>query len=297
MQAYAQQFTRAPEIALKATTHAYQLTLGVYADTPMHPRLIEARLLYGRALGLAGELAQSVEQLSHAVRDAATVFGPTSRMVGFFSEPLARFQTEAGEIDGAIESSGRSAAIVAGHSQPDSFRSAVAVHARGSALLAARRLDEALPDLARASTILQNHFPTTNEFRRTFQTDYALALALARQPAEAERIIAPFVSDDTTSRTLYVMGVISRAKHDYRDALRLQQRALAILPGGRRTDVDRMRALTEVGLNLNALGQPDQAVAFLREALTLSERAQTHTSPARDEILAGLSASLSRPRN
>ena len=90
---------------------------------------------------------------------------------------------------------------------------------------------------------------------------------------------------------------------DYRAALRFQQRALTVLGGGRRTDIDRMRALTEIGLNLDALGQPEQSIAFLREALTLSQRAQTHMSPGRAEILAGLdhaqaamSASLSRLR-
>jgi hypothetical protein len=41
-------------------------------------------------------------------------------------------------------------------------------------------------------------------------------------------------------------------------------------------------------VNLRALGRPEQAIAFLREALALSERAQTHMSPARADILAGL---------
>ena len=65
-------------------------------DTPKHPRIIEGRLLYGRALGEAGEPARGVEQLAQAVSDAAEVFGPSSRMVGFFSLPLAEFQLETG---------------------------------------------------------------------------------------------------------------------------------------------------------------------------------------------------------
>jgi hypothetical protein len=81
-------------------------------------------------------------------------------------------------------------------------------------------------------------------------------------------------------------------KPDYRAAIRLQQRALTVLPGGKSSDIDRMRALTEIGLNEQALGQPEQAIAFLREALALSERAQTHTSRARAEILAGLNRSM-----
>jgi tetratricopeptide (TPR) repeat protein len=221
-------------------------------------------------------------------------------MVGFFSEPLARFQTDAGEVEAAIDSSRRAVAIVATQSQPDSFRTAVALHARGAALLAARRLEDALPDLAQATAIVQARFPATNEFRRTYQMDYALAIALAGRPREAESLVVPFVPDQDVapaSRPLYVMGVIRRRSHDYRAALRFQQRALTVLPGGTHTEIDRMRALTEVGLDLQALGQPAQAVAFLREALTLCERAQPYPGPARAEILAGLrTASASRSR-
>src|SRR5262249_11935232 len=153
-----------------------------------------------------------------------------------------------GEIDDAIDSSRRAAAIVATHSQADSFRNATALHARGAALLAARRLDEALPDLAQATAIVSAHFPTTNEYRRPYQAHHALALALAGRPKEAEPIVAPFVTA-TESRPLYVMGVINRRQQDYRAALQCQQRALTMMPGGRSTEIDRMRALTEIGLD------------------------------------------------
>jgi len=286
--AYAQQFTRTPEHALQSTERAYRSMLEVCAETPTHPRAIEGRLLYGRALGLAGELPRGVEHLAQAVNDAATVFGPTSRMVGFFSEPLARFQTEAGDIDAALLSSQRAVAIVAGHSQPDSWRMAVALHAHGAALLAARRIDEALPDLARATTIVQGRFSTTNEFRRTYQTDYALAVALSAHPADAEPLVAPFLP---ASRPLYVLGVMHRRTNNARAALDDEQRALTALPAGKSAEIDRMRIFTEIGLDLQALGHADQANAYLRDALAISERVQTHDSPARAEITAALRAS------
>ena len=107
-------------------------------------------MLYGRALGEAGEPARSVEQLAQAVSDAAEVFGPSSRMVGFYSVPLARFQLEMGRC----EKRWRAAPGGGDHRwthEPDSFRYAAAIHQRGAALPAARRADEALPDLTRAS--------------------------------------------------------------------------------------------------------------------------------------------------
>ena len=60
--------------------------------------------MYGRALAEAGRLTEGVEQLTQAVDDAARMFGPTSRMVGFFSVPLVKFPVQSGRIDEALES-------------------------------------------------------------------------------------------------------------------------------------------------------------------------------------------------
>ena len=87
----------------------------------------------------AGHLADGVEQLTLAVNDAAEVFGPSSRMVGFFSVPLAAFQLEAGEIRDALASSRKSFEIVSEHSRPGSVRYAAVLQSRGAALLSARR--------------------------------------------------------------------------------------------------------------------------------------------------------------
>jgi serine/threonine-protein kinase len=92
IRAHVYQVSRAPEEALRAAESAYRTAMGVFADAPRHPRIIEGRLLYGRALGAAGDAVQGVAQLSQAVSDAAEVFGPESRMVGTFSVRLAELQ-------------------------------------------------------------------------------------------------------------------------------------------------------------------------------------------------------------
>ena len=136
------------------------------ADSPKHPRTIEGRLLYGRALGETGEAARSVEELTQAVRDASDVFGPSSRMVGFYSHPLAGSLIETGQVDEAIESARRAVDIVALHTTPRSFRYAAVVNQRGRALLAARRPEEALPDLTYAVDTLRRTFPTGHALTR-----------------------------------------------------------------------------------------------------------------------------------
>ena len=112
--AYVYQYSREPDASLPAAEEAYRLTRQVFRDSPKHPRTIEGRLLYGRALSEAGDMARSVDELAQAVRDGAEVFGPSSRMVGFYSLPLADAQAETGRIEDAIATARMAVDIVAG---------------------------------------------------------------------------------------------------------------------------------------------------------------------------------------
>jgi serine/threonine-protein kinase len=291
---YAYQYSRSPEVALKAAESAYFTALAVYRDVPKHPRIIEGRLLYGRALSEAGEPARSVEQLAQAVSDAAGVFGPSSRMVGFFSLPLAQSQLETGQIAESLENSRKAVEIIARHTRPQSFRYAAALHHRGAALLAARRAEEALPDLTRARVTLQETISATHTVTRWFQADEALALALAGRPREAQQLIEAILPqpgqpiDQSAAKALYVMGVSRRIAGDARSGLQFERRALESTRRERSTDLRRMKTLTEVGFALLDLQQPAQAVTPFEEALALSHRIQTQMAPDRADILVGL---------
>jgi len=294
IRAYAYQFSRRPDDALAAARSAYVNALRVFRDVPNHPRTIEGRLLYGRALGEAGEHVRGVEQLTQAVREAADVFGPSSRIVGFFSVPLAEFQMETGQIAEAIANSGRAVDIIAQHTTPQSFRYAAAIHQRGAALLAARRPADALPDLARATETLRQTLPAGHEVTRWCQADEALALARAGRHREAQALIEPLLPtagsaiDALGSNALYIMGVTRRLGGDFDGALRVERKAVESFAQAPSADIRRMRALTELGLTLLDLERPDEAKVPLEQALTLSRRSQSHESPDRTEILEGL---------
>jgi serine/threonine-protein kinase len=189
MRALVYQYSRSPAEALRAAEIAYHNARAAFHDSPQHPRTIEGRLLYGRALAAAGQTARGVEQLKQAVDDAAAVFGPSSRMVGFFSVSLAKLQLEAGQIAESLETSNKAVDIIGRHTNPRSFRFADAIHLRGAALLAAGRPHEALPDLARAAETLGQTMSPEHALTRQFQADHALALALAAQtPLAAARL-------------------------------------------------------------------------------------------------------------
>ena len=294
MRAYTYQFSREPDESLRAAESAYRHVRQVYRDSPKHPRTIEGQLLYGRALNEAGEASRSVEELTQAVRDAADIFGPSSRMVGLYSLPLASAQVETGQVADAVDSARRAVDIMALHTTPQSFRYAAAVNQRGVALLAARRPHEALPDLTRAAETLQRTFPPGHAVTRWFQADLVLALARGGRHQEAQVLAQTLVPPSgappgrSATKAIYAMGVATRLAGDARTALRLQQEALQRIAPGPSVDRDRMRALTEAGLALLDLAKPAQAAASLEEALTLSRRSQTHTAPDRADILEGL---------
>ena len=292
--AYVYQYSREPDASLPAAEEAYRLTRQVFRDSPKHPRIIEGRLLYGRALSEAGNMVQSVEELAQAVRDGAEVFGPSSRMVGFYSLPLAEAQAETGRVDDAIATARTAVNIVAGHARPESFRYAAAIHQRGVALLAARRAAEALPDLTRAADALQRTFPPGHAVTRWFQADLVLALARAGRNREAQDLAKTLVpasgppSGRSAIKALYALGVARRLAGDAFGAFHAQEEALRWIGPEPSLDRDRMRALTESGLALLDLGRPTQAAASLEHALTLSRRFQLPAAPDRVEILAGL---------
>ena len=251
-------------------------------------------MLYGRALGEAGQPARSVEELTQAVSDAAEVFGPSSRMVGFYSVPLAESQLETGQITEALERSRIAVDIIAQHTKPQSFRYAAAIHQRGAALLAARRADEALPDLSRTTEILRLTLPAGHEVTRWFAADHGLALARAGRHRQAQELIEGLLPtpgspvDTPGSKALYAMGVAKRLAGDASGALRFQQQALQTIVPGRSAELRRMRGLTEIGLTLLDLARPDEAARSLEQALILCRQLQTHTAPDRTDILDGL---------
>lgn len=145
--------------------------------------------MYGRALAAAGHLREGVERLTLAVEDAAEVFGPSSRMVGFFSVPLVKYQVQSGRIEQALETSRTALEIIGQHSALDSFRYASALHARGVALVAADRAAEALPLLTRAAETLRRQGPAPHDAMREWMADQSLALAKLGQYEETENVV------------------------------------------------------------------------------------------------------------
>jgi len=294
LRAYVYYFSRDPRTALSAAERAFRAVQTFYRAVPLHPRVIEGRYLFGRALAGAGDAEQGVHELEQAVAEAAQILGPSSRKVGVILFPLVQAQIDTGRVAEAVASGRRAADIIAREAEAASIRLATALHAYGAALLAARREDAAIPELERAVAIVRRGLPVGHQTTRTMEADLGLALARAGRPREAQALLerppsaAGTQPDLADSRVLHATSVAARLAGVPVDALRFGQLALERTPPERSADIPRMRALTAMGLAWLDLGKPDEAIEALARALRMSRALQSHASPDRTDILVGL---------
>ena len=305
LRAYVCYFSRDARTALSTAERAFRAVQTFYREVPMHPRVIEGRYLFGRALAGAGEAEQGVHELEQAADDAGRILGPSSRKVGVILFPLVQAQIDTGRVAEAIASGRRAADIIAREAEPRSIRMATALHAHGAALLAARRANAAISLLDQAVAIVRGGLPAGHETTRTMEADLGLALARAGRPNEAATLLLERLPSSTgpqpdraDSRVFHALSVARRLAGIPMEALRFGQRALQRTSPDTSGDRQRMRALTAVGLARLDLGDPSEAVASLEQALQLSQRMQAQASPDRTDILVGLARAeiaLGRP--
>jgi len=287
-------FGKKPELALETAVAAVRRATAAGGGNPRHPRVIEARSVHGRALAEAGRVTEAVEVLSRAVADASELFGPSAMMVGFFLQNLSRIEVDAGEPRRALVHSERALEILGEHAGRDSYTYAAGLGARASALLAARRAVEALPDLSSAiETFSKRHGPT-HERVLLARALRARALGYLGREREARAEIEQVVSRETATpegpkaETLYTLGLLGRLAGAHDEALRSQQEASSRIPPGPRQGLLRMRVLTEIGIGQVELGRHAEAAGSLQQAIDVYREVQGKVSPDRADALVAL---------
>jgi tetratricopeptide (TPR) repeat protein len=214
-------------------------------------------------------------------------------MVGYFSGNLARDQLEAGRIGPALENIDRSLRILAESVEADSYTYAAGLYTRGSALLAARRVSEALPVLTSSLEKLERALGPEHERTHAAQVQRGLALAYSGKTSEASQQLEALIARRRAAgqallQPLHALGVVQRLTGNRDAALRLQQESLAAILEGPRAGLERIPVLVEVGLNQVELGRDAGALTALQEALALMKAVQMPPTPIRADALVGL---------
>jgi hypothetical protein len=141
LKALALQFTDDYQGALSAAHQALAANLELY--DARHATVLDARGLYGRALGNLGRSDDAVRELKIVVEQAHALTGVDSPMVAFYSADIARFQYDADYMLDSLKHAERSLELLSRMAEPTSITVLIARKHVGRALLGLRRLAEA----------------------------------------------------------------------------------------------------------------------------------------------------------
>ena len=284
-----------PEDVLRTAEHALRLATALYGEESQHPRMINVRDVYGRALSRAGRVPEGVQQLQRAMADAIEVFGPQSETVGFLAENLGRYQRQRGEIAAAIGNFDRALDIHGKHVSRASFTYLSPLTARGIALLSARRGEAALRDLTEAAQGLRSSFGAEHEETLIAEFQRALALAYTGRADDSRKAFEPVLQQYRSKyrdpvylpyRALSAAGASLRLAGEPAAALALHEEALRSLGADAGGSPQRIPILADLALDHLELGEPQRALTLLEEVRS-KERPGSMT-PARADLLVGL---------
>ena len=284
------QFGLPPEEGLKVAESTYDYVMKVLHDRPRHALALDMRATYARALSRNGRFREVIPVLEGVVRDARDLFGPSSQMVGYFSSGLSEAYAEIGRFEPAFEAVDTHVRVLSALTSTASADAGAGMMRRGMIALSARRNQQALTDLVRSKAILGSTLGDKHPATILAQARHILAASRAGQFDAArgaiERLETPppmFVA-----RVGYYVGMALRVMGDTDLALVRQKSALAALGTNEKAERERMRILTELGLNQLDAGQLDDAESSFRTALPLFDQFQDVVTPARADALGGL---------
>ena len=284
------------DLARDSGERAYRLAIAVHGETPPHPRVIEARSMYARALAVTGDLPRGIQMLEAALADSRTLLGPKNQHAGMLAQNLVGYRLDVGELELADANAAEALAILAEYFAPDSLNHAMLVHTRAQTQLARRRAATALTLATQAAGSFDRLVGAGHEVTVGARTTVALALMLegrldaAAREIDAVALHAAALAPATAlqARVALARGTIARARADPAAALQhLQPLADSSNPSPK-WQRERMRAWAQIGLVQLDQGAPAQAVVSFERSLKEFERLETRVTPAHADALVGL---------
>ena len=282
--ALAYEYTHQPARAKAAAEQALHFARQAHAADAQHPAVIQARAVLARALGELGELQAAIEQLEQAARDTAARFGPTAFEVAFHTLNTVKYLVESGEVARAQEAAAAAEKIFGLRASPGTYFVAASRASHAMTLLMARRAEVALPEIEPALAEIDRLLGPKHPTARRAREDLALAHLYLGQAEQAEHVLQAIEQAQADGRPAWryrhLRSLAARLRGDADSAVRHGHATLAAI-SGQRADIDRMRALPNLGLSLADAGEYAQAKSACDEAITLLARFQSRISADR----------------
>ncbi|HEY8508484.1 MAG TPA: protein kinase [Steroidobacteraceae bacterium] len=288
-------FARNWNEALQVAQHAHEVAQRAFRNNPRHPVAIESRATYAKALAANGHPAEAIPMLKGAIDDLASVFGASSKEVGFYTGELVLYQWRAGEILSSLQSSDLVLQILGSIAEQGSYTHGAAHSLKGVSLLHARRGEQALPLLTTAAQSMKQALGESHPRSMVARANLALAAAYAGDlksaRAQVEELLKELQvtkADRSHARTFYATGVVHRMAGDYTTAVGLQQQALELIGRDTEMELERLEALIESGIASVEGGELSEGLRLLEDAHPSLQRLQTQMTPLQAEALVAI---------
>ena len=182
---YTKKFTQSRD----AAKNAYQAAVARFGATPPHPRVIEAKTTYGRALADTGELAAGIAMIDAAIADLRTLTGPDALQAGIFLQNLVAYRIDLGELALAESNAAEALRIISAQVEPESVTFAFTLTSHALARLARRDAGAALDGIQSRHTDPRTGAGRGARSTLLARTGRALALAYLGRLDDAHREI------------------------------------------------------------------------------------------------------------
>jgi tetratricopeptide (TPR) repeat protein len=284
------------DLARDSGEQALRLAIAAHGETPPHPRVIEARSIYARALAVTGELVRGVAMLETALADNRALLGPTNQHAGMLVQNLVGYRLDLGELELADANAAEALAILSEHFAPGSLNRALLEHTRASTRLALRDHAAALAQATRAVETLDKLVGANHEVTIVARTTLAMALMLGGRLDEAAReidVVVPHLAalaptNALLARVALARGTIARVQGQATMAMTHLRPLVESNQPAPKWQRERMRGWAQIGFVQLDQGAATEAIVSFERALKEFERLETKVTPARTDAWLGL---------
>lgn len=259
---------------LDAALSALDATRAYFGGVESHPRVVDAHLVLGRALGRVGRTREAIAVLQRADSASGVGMGENNLTRAFIRASTAAYRVAIGQEAQGLADYDEAHRLFVANADTASVSYAIVQGHRGDLLLRLQRANEAEPPLRNALMVMERvrgaGHPRLLPYRvRLYQSQ--AERGRVDEAARSLSLLAPAMQDTVAvpaaTRMLWhrAQGVVAARRGRARDAVQFYEQALA-----ERADTASAVTLAplqvDLGVALLAMGDRERAAAVLRTA-------------------------------
>jgi serine/threonine-protein kinase len=280
-----------PDVVMREAERGLTFALAAYGGREASPRVIQMRDVHIRALEAMERYDEAIAEGDRIIASAGEAFGPESLAVAYAMMNTTRMRMRVGDVAVAVNQSARVLEILGARIDQTSREYVYARTSHALALMAARRFEEALPELEAMSLMADRIYGSDSWDAATMRYQRAFALAsLGRaNEARAQLAIAPDPAKEhyDAGWVNRMHGSVAMLIGDYDTAVARLQAAKELLAGAK-VAAREPQILSYLGRAQLERGETAAALQTLTRAQQISDQLGFRMHPTYADILTGL---------